>query len=126
MQEMIELSKQQTEEMPETPAKIVTFLDSDGREVRYTAGPAQFGKLIEDGYTVRRGKILFSQNIENQSFFLLQLTGTLVKTDPLTSCTELSNAKDLKGKIALVKRGDCMFIGREMKIIFHRNRHLLI
>ena len=54
MQEMIELNKQQQEEMPETPAKLVTFLDASGREVKIVAGPAQFGKLIEDGYTVRK------------------------------------------------------------------------
>ena len=61
MQEMIELSKQQHEEAPETPAKLVTFLDSDGREVAITAGPAQFGKLIEDGYTVRKLDFLYAE-----------------------------------------------------------------
>ena len=46
------------------------------------------------------------------SNFLIQLTGELVRADPLTSCGELANGDELKGKIALVQRGDCMFIGK--------------
>lgn len=54
MQEMIELSKQPTV-IPETPPKAVTYLSQNGKKEVVFAGPAQFGKLLENGFQVRIG-----------------------------------------------------------------------
>ncbi len=67
MQEMIELSKQSSE-LPETPPKQVMFKSPvslskgshSGSVVRLFAGPAQFGKVLQDGYEVGVHELLFN------------------------------------------------------------------
>ncbi len=100
MQEMIELSKQSSEQaLPETPPKLVSFRNPSavegetGTVAALYAGPAQFGKLIQDGY---------------------ELSGKLTLADPATACKDISNGDRFKGKIVLVSRGDCMFIGESI------------
>lgn len=96
MQEMIDLSKQQSS-LPTTQAKLVryrrvTAAAAGGQEAwqEITAGPAQFGRELVQGFSVK---------------------GALVLADPITACQVPENAKDFWGKIVIVERGECMFIG---------------
>jgi hypothetical protein len=41
---------------------------------------------------------------------VLQIEGGVVKVEPYNGCAPVVNANELKGKIGLVQRGDCMFI----------------
>jgi hypothetical protein len=50
MQEMIELSKQQSSQ-PDTPPKMVSFELEKSKKLLF-AGPAQFGRQLVDGFTV--------------------------------------------------------------------------
>jgi hypothetical protein len=50
MQEMIELSKQQSSQ-PDTPPKMVSFEVEKSKKLLF-AGPAQFGRQLVDGFTV--------------------------------------------------------------------------
>lgn len=91
MQEMVELSKMQTQH-PETKPQTVTFVkpNTDPPEkVTLLAGPAQFGP-------------------ELQSFD--KIAGKVVFTYPPAACTDLLNADRLAGKIVIMDRGNCMFI----------------
>lgn len=91
MQEMVELSKMQTQQ-PETKPQTVTFVkpNTDPPEkVTLLAGPAQFGP-------------------ELQSFD--KIMGKVIFTYPPAACTDLLNADKLAGKIVIMDRGNCMFI----------------
>jgi len=88
MQEMIELSKHQTT-LPATQAKVVRYGIGKNAKMIF-AGPAQFGKELSDGFSVR---------------------GQLVVADPIKACSTPANAKEFWAKIVLVERGDCMFVG---------------
>lgn len=91
MQEMVELSKMQMQQ-PETKPQTVTFMrpNTDPLEkVILLAGPAQFGPDL--------------QNFD-------KISGKMIFTYPPTACTDLHNADKLAGKIAIVNRGNCMFI----------------
>uniref|UniRef100_A0A4W3KE71 alpha-1,2-Mannosidase n=1 Tax=Callorhinchus milii TaxID=7868 RepID=A0A4W3KE71_CALMI len=84
MQEMIELSsQQQKEQLPPRAVQIVShpFL---GRVV-LTAGPAQFGLELS------------------------KVRGFVAKVEPYNACSEVTNPGSVKGKIALMQRGQCMF-----------------
>lgn len=87
MQEMIELSKQQTN-LPETPAKLISYVIADQEKVLF-AGPAQFGRELVNGFSV---------------------TGKVVIGNPIKGCSAATNAQEFWGKIVLVERGDCMFV----------------
>ena len=89
MQEMIELSKQQNN-LPVTEAKAVKYSFNGDEKVIY-AGPAQFGRTLGKGFSVK---------------------GQLVVSDPFKACASPENAKDFWGKIVIVERGDCMFVGK--------------
>jgi hypothetical protein len=41
------------------------------------------------------------------TFDLSQVAGHIVVVDPMTACDKLSNKLELKGKIAIIRRGDC-------------------
>ncbi|XP_012726574.2 ER degradation-enhancing alpha-mannosidase-like protein 3 [Fundulus heteroclitus] len=57
-----------------------------------TAGPAKFGMdLTKQEHGVK---------------------GTIVKADPYTACGPIENAAEIKGRIALALRGDCMFAAK--------------
>lgn len=56
------------------------------------AAPAQFGKFPDP---------------KEQAFGHF---GKLVVAEPLNACVPLSNADEVKNKIVIAKRGDCMFI----------------
>ncbi|XP_067846612.1 ER degradation-enhancing alpha-mannosidase-like protein 3 [Heptranchias perlo] len=88
MQEMIELSsQQQKEQLPPRAVQIIThpFL---GRVV-LTAGPAQFGTELSKTPSGVRGFV--------------------AKCEPYNGCSGVTNPESIKGKIALMQRGHCMF-----------------
>jgi len=88
MQEMIDLSKQQTTGV-ESPPKQVSFT-IDGMRYQLQAGPAQFGKELKDGVTV---------------------SGSVVMANHVRACGgSLQNGDSMWGKIVIVERGDCMFV----------------
>jgi len=91
MQEMVELSKMQMQQ-PETKPQTVTFMRPNTdllEKVTLLAGPAQFGPDL--------------QNFD-------KISGKVIFTYPPAACTDLHNADKLAGKIAIVNRGNCMFI----------------
>ena len=88
MQEMVELSKNQPPPI-ETPPKLVAF-SHGGKNFALPAGPAQFGRSLTEGFTV---------------------TGEVVMADPKQACKSVTNGIDFWGKIVIVERGDCMFVG---------------
>ena len=90
MQEMIDLSKQQPQ-VPETPLKLVKISQSDGKTTYLMAGPAQFGEQLEAG---------------------LSVTSKVVVSEPTNACSTSLNGQAFFGKIVVVERGDCMFIGK--------------
>ncbi|MPC13214.1 ER degradation-enhancing alpha-mannosidase-like protein 3 [Portunus trituberculatus] len=97
MQEMIELSKLQ-QEQPENPPRVVSFQQEiDGQSVVTTiqAGPAQFGLDLKGD---------------------VQVKGTVVKASPLRACDQLHNKGDIKDKIVIIERGDCMFIEKARRL----------
>ena len=98
MQEMIDLSKQQPQ-VPETPLKLVKFDQGGGKTTYLMAGPAQFGEQLEAGVAV---------------------TGKVVVSDPRHACATPLNGQTFFGKIVIVERGDCMFIGKERSFKIHR------
>jgi len=88
MQEMIDISKQQSSNI-ESPPKLVTF-QVGGKKHLLQAGPAQFGKDLKDGLTV---------------------TGGVVMANHVRACGgSLQNGESMWGKIVIVERGDCMFV----------------
>lgn len=97
MQEMIELSKLQ-QEQPENPPRVVSFQQEiDGQSFTTTiqAGPAQFGLDLKGDVQVR---------------------GTVVKAVPLRACEQPHNKAEIKDKIVIIERGDCMFIEKARRL----------
>lgn len=105
MQEMVELSKMQTQQ-PETKPQTVTFVKPNTNppeKVTLLAGPAQFGP-------------------ELQSFD--KITGKVIFTYPPAACTDLLNADKMAGKIVIMDRGNCMFI-EKVHLLYLRTRSFL-
>lgn len=95
MQEMIELSKSQKENSLHVPVFVRLPADSSHDEIVYTAGPSQFGYDLRSNPPVR---------------------GTLAVARPLNACVRLENDEELKGKIAIIQRGDCTFVHKARKL----------
>jgi mannosidase alpha-like ER degradation enhancer 3 len=53
------------------------------------------------------------------TFDLSQVEGHVVVVDPMTACDKISNKLELKGKIAIIRRGDCKFIVKARAIEKH-------
>ena len=107
MQEMIELSKQQSN-LPATEAKAVRYKIAEGSDESKTifAGPAQFGRELGKGFSVN---------------------GPLVLSVPVEACRIPDNAKDFWGAIVIVRRGDCMFVGMSVHFVFASGcRHVCV
>lgn len=45
-----------------------------------------------------------------------QVKGSIVKASPYTACGSIDNAGHLKGHVALVLRGDCMFAAKARRL----------
>ncbi|CAI9571869.1 unnamed protein product [Staurois parvus] len=89
MQEMIELSSQQQKEQQLPPRAVQIVSHPFYGRVVLTAGPAQFGMDL-------------SKNIAGTR-------GFVAKAEPYSGCSEITNAETIKGRIALMQRGQCMF-----------------
>uniref|UniRef100_A0A8C5MFU3 alpha-1,2-Mannosidase n=1 Tax=Leptobrachium leishanense TaxID=445787 RepID=A0A8C5MFU3_9ANUR len=85
MQEMIELSSQQQKEQQLPPRAVQIVSHPFYGRVVLTAGPAQFGLDL---------------NIAR---------GFVARTDPYSGCSDIANPEALRGRIALMQRGQCMF-----------------
>ena len=92
MNEMIELAKHQSN-LPAaaTQAKVVKYRTGTDQPKLIFGGPAQFGRELINGFSV---------------------TGQLIVAEPIKACATSENAKEFWGKIVLVERGDCMFVGK--------------
>ncbi|KAM7305706.1 ER degradation-enhancing alpha-mannosidase-like protein 3 isoform X2 [Ixodes scapularis] len=95
MQEMIELAKQQNHQEQHMRSVAFTLPTTKMRMV-LQAGPAQFGKDLSKPAN--------------------EVEGPLVLVDPKRGCGELRNGPDLAGKIAVMERGECMFVEKARKI----------
>uniref|UniRef100_A0A665X1U6 alpha-1,2-Mannosidase n=1 Tax=Echeneis naucrates TaxID=173247 RepID=A0A665X1U6_ECHNA len=87
----------QTPEMEEVVPHVVQLISPPflGQTV-LTAGPAKFGMdLSKQEHGVK---------------------GSIVKASPYTACGPIDNAVELKGRIALVLRGDCMFAAKARRL----------
>lgn len=100
MQEMVELSKVQSQQ-PDALPQSVSFMmrDSNGgdveRVVTIRAGPSHFGPELKNDQTVK-APVIFAQ--------------------PFRVCSELTNGEKVKGRIVIMERGDCMFVEKARKI----------
>ncbi|XP_041646805.1 ER degradation-enhancing alpha-mannosidase-like protein 3 isoform X2 [Cheilinus undulatus] len=95
MQEMMELSsQQQKEQLPPRAIQIVSH-PFFGRVV-LTAGPAQFGTDLSKSSTGVRGFVTVAE--------------------PYSGCSEITNAEYVRGHIALLQRGQCMFAEKARNI----------
>lgn len=49
---------------------------------------------------------------------VLQIEGQLAIADPLRGCQPLSNSGEVKGKLVMIERGDCMFVDKVFCIMY--------
>ncbi|OAD55906.1 ER degradation-enhancing alpha-mannosidase-like 3 [Eufriesea mexicana] len=97
MQEMVEISKMQSQQSEVKP-QAVSFVKPNTNPpqvVTLLAGPAQFGLELKG---------------------LEKITGKVVFTLPSTACTDLHDTDVLTGNIAIMGRGNCMFIEKARRI----------
>ncbi|KAJ8922355.1 hypothetical protein NQ315_004298 [Exocentrus adspersus] len=101
MQEMVELSKLQSQQ-PEPTAQAVSvpMKDHTGEEqiIVMQAGPSQFGKHLKGDQMVKAQTIIIQ---------------------PFRGCGEIHIPNLIKGKIAIMERGDCMFVDKVRKVQQH-------
>lgn len=92
MQEMVEISRS-TSSQPDNPPRIVSFQihQSGGaaKDVVLKAGPAQFGLDLKDD---------------------VKVTSRLAIGTPFRMCRDPINGVELRQKIVIIERGDCMFV----------------
>ena len=75
----------------------VTFKIPDSnppKEVTLLAGPAHFGQVLQDSKKV---------------------SSKLAQADPIVACSDLVDPEALKDKIAVIMRGDCVFVEKVKK-----------
>jgi mannosidase alpha-like ER degradation enhancer 3 len=98
MQEMMELSKLQTQQLDASPQSVMfTIKDATGTDQVLTvqAGPSQFGK-----------NLLGEQKVTARTMII----------HPFRACGDLVQHDAIKGKIAIMERGDCMFVEKARKV----------
>ena len=90
MQEMIELSTKQPQDgkTPHEPMVVQVVTEPYYGTLWFKAGPAQFGYNLKSNPPVQ---------------------GALVKAEPFKACGPLENAEEMKNKIVIAERGECMF-----------------
>ena len=90
MQEMVELSKSQNQQLETTPV-LVTFVEPRSQQkIVLMAGPAHFGVSLKNEF----------------------ITGKVVLANPSLGCDDITNTDEVKGSIVIVDRGNCMFIDK--------------
>lgn len=106
MQEMVELSKLQTQQ-PDVLWRAVSFMMRDNagveRKMVLRASPSDFGPELHHGGG--------DDDDDDQ-----QISGQVVFAQPFRVCSDLENADKMKGKIVIMERGDCMFVEKARKI----------
>lgn len=98
MQEMIEVAKLQSQERDASPQAVsFPMRDSDGRMRRISvqAGPAHFGTLLTGSKKV---------------------TGVTTIVSPIKGCSDAVLSGNIRGKIAIMERGDCMFVDKARRV----------
>lgn len=98
MQEMVELSKLQSQQ-PEAAAQAVSFptkeINGDEHVITLQAGPSHFGVNLKGDRLVKAKTFI---------------------VHPFNGCSSLLETPAIVGKIAIVERGDCMFIDKARRI----------
>ncbi|XP_034933786.1 ER degradation-enhancing alpha-mannosidase-like protein 3 [Chelonus insularis] len=97
MQDMVELNKKQSleSEKRRVAIKFSKSKTESDKEVVLIGGPAEFGLQLKG---------------------LFKVIGKPVLAEPLKACDELKNAHEIEGNIAIVWRGDCMFVDKARTI----------
>ncbi|XP_052789807.1 ER degradation-enhancing alpha-mannosidase-like protein 3 isoform X2 [Mya arenaria] len=96
MQEMIELAKNQPKESVQSEPMFIKIMSSPHDNMVYRAGPAQFGYDLNTRPGVR---------------------GKLAVGKPIKMCSSsIDNTAELKGKIVIIERGNCMFIDKARQL----------
>ncbi|XP_059471862.1 ER degradation-enhancing alpha-mannosidase-like protein 3 isoform X2 [Neocloeon triangulifer] len=99
MQEMIELSKSQAQTPDSTPLSVSYQVGASAhapaQRVMLTAGPAHFGRELKGADRV---------------------SAKVALVEPLRVCSPIEEPKKLKGRIAVMERGDCMFIEKARRV----------
>lgn len=98
MQEMVELSKLQSQQ-PEASPQAVSF------QMKYATGSV---KTI----TIQAGPSHFGINLKGNE----AVTAPAVIIHPFRACSELPQGDKIKGKIAIMQRGDCMFVDKARRV----------
>ncbi|XP_044732219.1 ER degradation-enhancing alpha-mannosidase-like protein 3 [Chrysoperla carnea] len=93
MQEMLQLSRAQADQ-PEASPQGVHFKFGDFKVV-LSAGPSHFGPEL-------RGQ--------------QQVVGQVVLAQPFRACDSLNDSIEVKNKIVVMERGDCMFVNKARRI----------
>lgn len=100
MQEMVELSRTASSQ-PDNPPRSVSFKvqQSGGsvRDVVLKAGPAQFGLELKDD---------------------VKVMAPVVIGKPFRMCRDPINDAEMWQKIAIIQRGDCMFVEKVVQLAF--------
>ncbi|CAL1540392.1 unnamed protein product [Lymnaea stagnalis] len=91
MQEMISISQAQQLESQHEPMYIRLMSDPFNGGVVFRAGPAQFGYDLNKNPPIR---------------------GQLAIARPFKGCTNIENVDEIRGKVVIVERGDCMFVDK--------------
>lgn len=98
MQEIDEVSKLQAQE-PDAALQGVSFsfkdVNGNERKVLVQASPAHFGTILTGNK---------------------KLTAETVFVQPFKGCTKLNAIDEIKGKIAIMERGDCMFVDKARNV----------
>ncbi|XP_065342933.1 ER degradation-enhancing alpha-mannosidase-like protein 3 isoform X2 [Cloeon dipterum] len=99
MQEMVELSKAQAQAPDSTPLtvsyRVAASAHTPAHKVVLTAGPAHFGRELKGNERV---------------------VASVALAEPLRVCAALEQPQKLKGRIAVIERGDCMFIDKARRV----------
>lgn len=53
--------------------------------------------------------------------YVLQVKGRVGVADPLRVCEDVLNPEHIRGRVAIVERGDCMFV-EKVRAMYFRNR----
>ena len=108
MKEMIQLNEEATYPPEQEDAfRFVSILANEMPTL--LAGPAQFGSNFKKGPLV--GSIAKSKIPSTFGLSLYYLIG-----NPLNGCTDIINCKEISGKIAVLKRGECMFAEKVKRV----------
>lgn len=91
----------------------------------WTAAPATFGMNFTNGEKVFK---FFFKFFDDNKIFLNQVIGEIVLVDPFKACnsSQLFNGNELRGKIAVILRGDCMFEDKALLVQRERAVGLII